>query len=209
VLRAAKVGEVFRLYITAQTSMIGVVLMQEEDGNEFTVANVSRRLLDAETRYIYIKKLCLSLYYVCTKFQHYMLSSACTIVCHHDVIKYMLHKPILSGRVGKWAYSLVEYDLMYEPFACNEGQVVADFIVDHSVNASDDACLVEASLWKLFIDGSVCNKGHGVSCVIVSPNGAVVDLFVRLEFACTNNQVEYEALLCGLEYLRDKGGKKH
>jgi ribonuclease HI len=25
----------------------------------------------------------------------------------------------------------------------------------------------------------------------------------RLEFACTNNQVEYESLLHGLEYLRD------
>jgi hypothetical protein len=26
----------------------------------------------------------------------------------------MLHMPILSGRLGKWAYGLVEYDLIYE-----------------------------------------------------------------------------------------------
>jgi ribonuclease HI len=41
--------------------------------------------------------------------------------------------------------------------------------------------------------------------VIVSPSGMIIDLSVRLEFACTNNQVEYESLLHGLEYLRDLG----
>jgi hypothetical protein len=32
-----------------------------------------------------------------------------------------------------------------------------------------------------------------------------IDLSIRLEFACTNNQVEYESLLYGLEFLRDLG----
>jgi ribonuclease HI len=39
--------------------------------------------------------------------------------------------------------------------------------------------------------------------VIISPSGVCIDLSIRLEFACTNNQVEYEYLLHGLEYLRD------
>jgi ribonuclease HI len=43
--------------------------------------------------------------------------------------------------------------------------------------------------------------------VIVSPSGMIIDLSVRLEFACTNNQVEYESLLHGLEYLRDLGAR--
>jgi hypothetical protein len=53
------------------------------------------------------------------------------VACHYDVIKHMLLKPILSGRIGKWAYALVEYDLAYEPLRSMKGQVVADFIVDH------------------------------------------------------------------------------
>jgi ribonuclease HI len=36
---------------------------------------------------------------------------------------------------------------------------------------------------------------------------AYIDLSIRLEFACTNNQVEYEALLHGTEYLRDLGAR--
>jgi ribonuclease HI len=41
--------------------------------------------------------------------------------------------------------------------------------------------------------------------VIISPSGVYIDLSIRLEFACTNNQVEYKSLLHGLEYLRDLG----
>jgi hypothetical protein len=44
----------------------------------------------------------------------------------------MLHKPILSGRVGKWAYALVEYDLHCEPLSSMKGQIVADSIVGQS-----------------------------------------------------------------------------
>jgi ribonuclease HI len=43
--------------------------------------------------------------------------------------------------------------------------------------------------------------------VIVSTSDMYIDLSIRLEFACTNNQVEYESLLHELEYLRDLGVK--
>jgi hypothetical protein len=52
------------MYIAVQEWVIGAVLPQEEDGKEFPVAYVSRRLLDAETLYVFMEKLCLSLYYV-------------------------------------------------------------------------------------------------------------------------------------------------
>jgi ribonuclease HI len=34
-----------------------------------------------------------------------------------------------------------------------------------------------------------------------------IDLSIRLEFACANNQVEYDTLLHGLEYLTDLGAR--
>ena len=46
----------------------------------------------------------------------------------------MLQKPILSGRIGKWAYALVEYDLAYESLRAVRCQIVADFIVEHRMN---------------------------------------------------------------------------
>jgi ribonuclease HI len=43
--------------------------------------------------------------------------------------------------------------------------------------------------------------------VITSPSGMDKYLSIRLEFACTNNQVEYESLLHELEYLKDVGAR--
>jgi hypothetical protein len=43
------------MYIAMQEWVIGAVLLQEEDGKEFPVAYVSRRLLDTETRYVFVE----------------------------------------------------------------------------------------------------------------------------------------------------------
>jgi hypothetical protein len=164
------------------------------------MAYVSRRLLDAGTWYVFVEKLCLSLYYACSKFRHYILSSYCIVACQYDVIKHMLLKPILSGRMGKWAYALVEYDLAYEPLRSMKGQVVADFIVDHTTDVDHSVNFVQLKLWGLYFDGSVCSKGQGAGCVVVSPSGVYIDLSIRLEFACTNNQVEYESFCMGFSF---------
>jgi hypothetical protein len=51
--------------------------------------------------------------------------------------------------------------------------------------------MVEVCPWELSFDGSVCGKGNGIGCVIMSPNKGVFRLSVKLEFVRTNNQAEY------------------
>jgi hypothetical protein len=86
--------------------------------------------------------------------RHYLLSSTCIVACQIDVIKHMLHRPILSGRLGKWAYGLVEYDLVYESLKSIKGQIVADFIVEHRVDIDHDLDigLILLTPWKLYFD---------------------------------------------------------
>jgi ribonuclease HI len=117
----------------------------------------------------------------------------------------MLQKPILSGRVGKWAYALVEYDLCCEPIGSMKGQIVADFIVQHRIDKQLDIDVgyVTFTPWKLHFDGSACRSGCGVGIVIISPSGAVFEALSRLDHECTNNQIECEALLFGLQILHD------
>jgi hypothetical protein len=119
----------------------------------------------------------------------------------------MLQKPILSGRLGKWAFDLLEYDLDYETLTSKKGQVVVDFIVDHHVEVEQDVYSVDGSGWMFFFDGSVCSKGQGVGCFIVSPHGVEYELSIQLEFGCPNNQAKYGALLSGLEALIDMGAE--
>jgi hypothetical protein len=206
VLQAPKSVIPFKLYVAAEKDVIGGVLTQETEGKEYIVAYESRRLLDAETRYTFIEKLCLSLYNTCTKLRHYLLPSTCIVACQTDIIKYMLHKPILSGRVSKWAYALVEYDLHCEPLSSMNGQIVVDFIVGHRVDKQLDLNVGYATFtpWKLHFDGSVCKNGCGVGVVIISPSGAVFEALNRLNHDCTNNQTEYEAQL-GVKYVKAYG----
>jgi hypothetical protein len=116
----------------------------------------------------------------------------------------------MSGRVGKWAYELIEYDLAYESLKSMKGQVVEDFIVEHQINDTHelDMSYLTITLWTLYFNGSVCNEGQGIGIMLVSSSNVPFDFSSRLKTYCSNNQVEYEALLFGLELL-DYMGVKH
>ena len=60
-LKAPRRGVPFRLYVVARNKVIGVVLTEETEDKEYTITYISRRLIDAETRYTLTEKLCLSL----------------------------------------------------------------------------------------------------------------------------------------------------
>jgi ribonuclease HI len=203
VMKAPMARIPFRLYIAAEDNVIGVVLMQVTEGKEHIITYLSRRLTNTETMYSFIEKLCLSLLYACSKLRQYLLSSTCVVACQADVIKHMLQQLILSGRIKKWAYALMEYDLAYEPLKSIRGQVVVDFIVKHSIDQnSDESCnLVLIRPSKLFFDGSACREGQGVRIVLISPRGAIFEQSIHLEYFCTNNQAEYEVILLGLQIL--------
>jgi hypothetical protein len=90
VMKAHMAGIPFRLYIIAEDAVIDVVLMQVIEGKEDIITYLSQCLIDAETTYSFIKKLCLSLFYACSKLRHYLLSSTYVVACQANVIKHML-----------------------------------------------------------------------------------------------------------------------
>jgi hypothetical protein len=90
-------------YTSHMKIIIGVVLTQENERNEYTITYLSQRMVDAETSYTFIEKLCLCMFYACTKLRCYLLCSTCTVLCQIDVIKHILQNLIMSGSIGKWA----------------------------------------------------------------------------------------------------------
>ena len=155
---------------------------------------LNRRLLDAETRYSPIERLCLCLYFSCTKL-HYLLSAKCIVVCKDDVVKYMLSLPKLNGRIGEWILALSEFDLCFESARAVKGQVKADFVTQH---CGPKISVVEPAPWTLFFNGSSCGKGYGIGVVLISPRGVCFDFSLLIPSTSTNNQAEYEAVLKGL-----------
>jgi ribonuclease HI len=60
-------------------------------------------------------------------------------------------------------------------------------------------------IWTLEFDGSHSGHGAGAGVVLTAPSGEVFYRSYRLEFDCTNNVAEYEALILGLNLAVDKG----
>jgi ribonuclease HI len=52
---------------------------------------------------------------------------------------------------------------------------------------------------NMHFDGSCSSKGNRVGIILYSPVGKIYNFSFRLEFACTNNVAEFEALLFGIE----------
>jgi ribonuclease HI len=57
----------------------------------------------------------------------------------------------------------------------------------------------------VFCDGSWGTFGAGVATVLVAPSKVRTCYAARLDFSCTNNIDEYEALLLGLRKLKAMG----
>ena len=161
-------------------------------------------MLDAETRYPEIEKLCLCLFFTCTKLRHILLSAETIVICKSDVIKHMLSAPILKGRLGKWMFALSEFDIRYQPAKAVKGQALADLIADRI--STDVAALFIRPL-AMFFDGSACDDGCGVGILLVSPRGATYSFSIRVTTPCTNNLVEYEAVRKGMELLLEAGAE--
>jgi ribonuclease HI len=110
--------------------------------------------------------------------------------------------PILNGRIGKWILALSEFKLKFESTKAMKGQIIADFITKHRDPSID---LLEITPWALFFDGSSCGKGGGGWIFLISPRGEMFEFAIPIQPTVTNNQAEYEALLRGLQYLKEAG----
>ncbi|KAM1411305.1 hypothetical protein ACFXTO_024189 [Malus domestica] len=132
VLAPPQRGKPLKLYISASEKSIGSLLAQNNEGEkEQAVYYLSRILTEVETRYSPVEKLCLALYFTASKLRHYMLPCHVHIIAKTDVIKYMLSKPMLTGRIGKWILALSEFSVQYVPQWAVKGQAIADFLAEH------------------------------------------------------------------------------
>ncbi|XP_071687372.1 uncharacterized protein [Rutidosis leptorrhynchoides] len=112
----------------------------------------------------------------------------------------------MSSRMAKWAIELGEHDIEFRVRHAIKGQVLADFIAETDSIDEEDAKnstqvitpKVESEEWKLYTDGASSSDGSGAGLMLVNPEGKEFTYALRFEFATTNNEAEYEALLAGL-----------
>ena len=60
-------------------------------------------------------------------------------------------------------------------------------------------------MWSIHTDRSSNRQAGGASVVLLSPEGDMVERMVHLDFPTTNNEVEYEVLVAGLNLAKAVG----
>ena len=101
--------------------------------------------------------------------------------------------------------SLVPLDTQLELLPCSPVGENESYNIDvHSdSNSSIGSSLVANNIWTLYYDGSKTQDGSRAGCILIDPSNKKHILSCYLEFECTNNIVEYEALTLGLKKAID------
>ena len=92
---------------------------------------------------------------------------------------------------------------------------MASFPVSYDIPIDDDfpdeqfVSMTSITGWQLYFNGVANQLGFGIDILLISPQGDCIPRSVRLTFSyhhrLTNNIVEYEACITGLETALDLG----
>ncbi|KAG9442536.1 hypothetical protein H6P81_018390 [Aristolochia fimbriata] len=126
VLVAPIVDRPLLLYIAAQ---------EKSNNKERSLYYLSRTLVGAELNYSPIEKTCLALIFAIQKLRHYLLAHSTNLILRADPLKYIMSRPILYGRLAKWALLLSELKINFVPQRVIKGHALANFLADHPVPA--------------------------------------------------------------------------
>lgn len=84
--------------------------------------------------------------------------------------------------------------------------MLTDFLVEFcNVPASEE--LLKGETWVAYIDGSSTQTSSSAGIVLVSSKAEEFEFAIRVAFATTNNEAEYEVVLANLGLAQEIGAK--
>ncbi|RVW87634.1 Retrovirus-related Pol polyprotein from transposon 297 [Vitis vinifera] len=213
-------GHPLLLYLSVSDMALGCMLAQLDDlGKESAIYYLSKRMLEYECKYIMIERLCLALVWATRRLRHYMTEYSVLLVLRLDPLRYLFDRPVLTSRLMRWLVLLTEFDIHYVTQKSVKGSIVADHLASLSLSndrsVDDDfpdeqiVSMTSITGWRLYFDGAANQSGFCIGILLISPQGDHIPISVRLAFfdhhRLTNNIVEYEACITGLETAFDLG----
>ncbi|XP_071687872.1 uncharacterized protein [Rutidosis leptorrhynchoides] len=199
-------GETLYLYILVANEAFGSVLVAERDKIQKPMYFVSKALTGSEINYAPIEKFVYALILTSRRLRRYFQGHPVHVLTNM-LVKQVLTKPEISGRLALWVVELGAYQISYLPRNAIKGQVLADYLAEMTgelevVIERTELKPIISETWDLFTDGASCAEGAGAGLVLVSPIGEEHTYVLRFNFDVTNNEAEYEALLAGLNIAR-------
>ncbi|KAG9458313.1 hypothetical protein H6P81_002821 [Aristolochia fimbriata] len=201
---------------TPKEKSLGALLAQnDEQGKERPLYYLSRTMVGAELNYSPIEKTCLALIFAIQKLRHYLLAYFTNLISRADPLKFIMTRPMLSGRLAKWALLLSEFEINFIPQKAIKGQGLANFRADHPIpaewevseNLPDEEVFYIEVLppWRMYLDGAARKNGAGAGVLFMSPSDDLMPYSFILSHYCTNNEAEYQAIILGLGMAVEMG----
>ena len=160
------------IYLGTTTNAIGALLTPEDEKvKEKPIYYVSRQLHDIEKQYPASELACLTLVYASQRLCHYFLSHKLQLMVKSDPIRFLLTKPILSGRLVRWLLQLSQFNITCVVPKAIKSQAVIDRVTMFSGQTEEEvekelpsrapesvmsttSFDSEERIWTLFFDGS-------------------------------------------------------
>jgi ribonuclease HI len=210
------------LYLTVTEIAMGCVLGQHDETGrkERAIYYLSRKFTECESRYTVIEKLCFALSWATKRLRQYTLYHTTWLISKLDPLRYICEKPYLSSRIARCQVLLAKYNIVYMTRKAMKGSAIADHLADHAMEdyeslnldfPDEDVLAIEEEKldwWVMYFDGAVNVCGNGAGAMIISPDKKQYLVSIKLQFGCTNNTVEYEACILGLEAALEMNIKK-
>jgi hypothetical protein len=114
----------FHMHFDSYFIAFEAVLAQPRTGNiDHMLDFASRKLSIEEINYTTTEREGLAMVYALQKFRHYLLGGHFKMFTDHSVLKYIVNKPVLGGRICRWILLFQEYDfeIVVKPRRMNKG----------------------------------------------------------------------------------------
>ncbi|GJX44479.1 reverse transcriptase domain-containing protein [Tanacetum coccineum] len=225
-LMTPKKEEELMVYLSTANEAVDAVLLVERQGRQAPIHYVSKTLQGAEINYPPIEKLVLALVHAARRLRRYFQGHTINVITDKPISQ-ILNNREATGRLAKWGIELESYGIKYAPRSAIKGQVLADFLADTMVEESSilvkasglNDTLTEGKsreeqeapetktpknlgtkidIWKLYTDEASNKHGSEAGLILIDLEGAKYSYTLRLNFANSNNDAEYEALLASL-----------
>ena len=185
------------------------MLVKNEAKVQKPVYYVSKVLHGAGINYSVIEKFALALITASRKLRPYFQAHKIEVLIDQP-LRIIIHSPKASGRLIKWAIELGEFNIQFKPLMAIKAHALADFVVECAINDQEvggqendestgkEKDILRKEFWLLCFDGASKTNTSGAGLVLQSPEGFAIEYAIKLDFATTNNEAEYEALIAGL-----------
>jgi hypothetical protein len=99
------------------------------------------------------------------------------------------------------------HDIEFRPRTAIKTQALVDFVSEWTEQQVPDNPET-VDVWQMYFDGSLKLRGTGAGILFIAPGGEQLKYALQLLFSASNNVVEYEALIHGLNIAISLGIKR-